>query len=476
MLSQSIEIQGGSDRFHSNVVVYVACVAYITETDCLDGKPLTLLHGDDDALAFSTDEQNAYFTRELLKIPAKIVSSSVHPSATLAAQNMGELDAGVAEGQRIVFIVSAGNSGGLGIYGNDAVSFNPSCENKYGSLGCVEDANGNDLHFKEIVLEEVRNLAAMSGADRLLVVGGYTIDANGEYQRHPSSNGCAFESIACFYAPYVTPEGYSGTSISAPFVAAGVASLFAIFDQSTTTSLLQLTKLCAVPEEGLDGYGRVDFTCLTISDGSGGWMLSGSSVSSLITALTPGQQNGLVFPGDVVLRVRFIRTDGTGDVVLARMLPGTFGSAYSPDSGFVFDMPSGDGFSHMFADLGNGVSLGTHYSRKGFFIAPSYTENPCFFGICNGYGDVKSFGLSLGHRNLYVSANRQEAEGPLIRSADGTSISATVEKHFRLKNVGLDISIEGIVSLVVVQTLCLVSSKYRTAVVTKGRRLILISP
>ena len=236
-------------------------------------------------------------------------------------------------------------------------------------------------------------------------------------------------------------DRYTGTSFSVVYLASATASILAVFPQSSTSSLFQLIKLCAVPEEGLDGYGRVDFTCLTISDGSGGWMLAGSSVSSLISALTTSQ-NGLVFPGDVDFRVKFFRADGTGDVLLARTLAGTFGSSYSDHSGFVFDMPSGDGFSHMFADLGDGVSLGILYSRKGFFIAPSYTESPCFFGICNGYDDGESIGLSLGHRNFYVSANKQNAEGPLIRSADGTSISATVEKHFRLKNVGLDIFIQ----------------------------------
>ena len=428
---------------HLNGVEYVACISYITETDCVDEKPFTTFFGGD-ALSTGVGGQNTYFTEKINGVgTVRLVSSSIHPSNTLAARSTEKLDDGVAEDQRIGFIVSAGNNGWFGIYGDVPVSFNSSCENEYGTLGCFEDANGNILRVGPQDIKAVRNLIANSEAERLFVVAGYTIDANGEYQRHSDSNGCAFRGIDCIYAPYVILDLYAGTSFSAPYLAAAIASILAVFPQSPTSSLFQLTKLCAVPEEGLDGYGRVDFTCLTISDGSGGWTLRGSSVSSLISALTPGQQNGLVVPGNVELRVEFFRTDGTGSVFLARMLPGTFGLAYSPDSGSAFDMPSGDGFSHMFADLGDGVSLGTHYSRKGFFIAPSYTEKPDFFGITDGYDDVESFGLCLGHRNLYVCANRQEAEGPLIRSADGTSISATVEKHFRLKNVGLNIFIEG---------------------------------
>ena len=134
---------------------------------------------------------------------------------------------------------------------------------------------------------------------------------------------------------------------------------------------------------------------------------------------------------------------GTESVVLATALHGTFGSSYSHHSGLSFDMPSDDGFSPMFTDLGSGVSLGTQYSGNGFFIASAYTESPDFFGITDGYDDVISLDLNMGHKYFYVRASRQETEGDLIHSVEGTSIGATIEKHFNLKNVGLNISIEG---------------------------------
>ena len=140
---------------------------------------------------------------------------------------------------------------------------------------------------------------------------------------------------------------------------------------------------------------------------------------------------------------RFARADREGSFVLGTTIRGTFGSSYSHHSGLSFDMLSDDGFSPMFADLGNGVSLGAQYFKRGFFIASAYTERPDFFGITDGYDDVTSFDLNVGHRYFYLRASRQEAEGDLIHSVEGTSIGATIEKHFNLKNVGLDLSIQG---------------------------------
>ena len=259
-------------------------------------------------------------------------------------------------------------------------------------------------------LESIRNFIDLSIANRLLVVAGNMIDENGEYQRHPNSNGCAFVGINCIYSPFSTLFG-AGTSFSTPTVASALASVKAVYTLTTVRQLVQLAKLCAIPEPGLDGLGRADFTCMTVSDDAGGFALVSDSVGDLITTLTPAQMNSLVLPGDSKVSGAFRLAGGTESVVFATALHGTFGSAYSHHSGLSFDMPSDDGFSPMFADLHNGVSLGAQYSGNGFFIASAYTERSDFFGITDGYDDVTSFDLNVGHRYLYLRASRQEAEG-----------------------------------------------------------------
>lgn len=150
--------------------------------------------------------------------------------------------------------------------------------------------NATDVKFR-------KNIARAITADKVLYVAGYT-RVNGEYVRDPSSTGCTGVESSCLYAPFSfsTPDGgdVSGTSGSAPNVAAALASVLAIFPDTEGVALIRLAKACAIPEQGLSGLGRADFGCMTKMDENGQWRLAGDGVQALIA---PNALNQLAFPG-----------------------------------------------------------------------------------------------------------------------------------------------------------------------------------
>ena len=139
-------------------------------------------------------------------------------------------------------------------------------------------------------------------ADKVVYVAGYAVDDRGDIVRHPRSSGCGTVSRACVWVPFVTPGVGSGTSFGAPRVAAALASVLAVFPNTTHQNLARLLKASARRVPTLpNGLGVVDFTRLTTLDGSGEWRLVSES-GAFNAAVAPLQLNHVALPGTRQLR------------------------------------------------------------------------------------------------------------------------------------------------------------------------------
>ena len=129
-----------------------------------------------------------------------------------------------------------------------------------------------------LLMEDVIAMQEAVKNNQVLYVAGHT-RSNGDYIRDPSSSGCkvdgAYASISegCLWAPFTANTGkgtYVGTSISTPLVAMSLASIFAVFPETTGENLAKFAKACAKKTgQGIPallakagGVGVADFTCM----------------------------------------------------------------------------------------------------------------------------------------------------------------------------------------------------------------------
>ena len=104
------------------------------------------------------------------------------------------------------------------------------------------------LHTSEGVVPRhklaVRNAVA---ANKLLFVAGYERDADGNYVRHWESSGCKDSELVggCLWTQYEFPGVFRGTSLSAPQVSGALASVLAVFPDTTPEDLAKFAKASA---------------------------------------------------------------------------------------------------------------------------------------------------------------------------------------------------------------------------------------
>ena len=104
-------------------------------------------------------------------------------------------------------------------------------------------------------------------ANKYIFVAGFDRDRFGNYIRHNESNGCIGIVDGCIWLPYTFPTYRRGTSSSTSHFAAALASILAVFPDSTDQNLLKLAKACARKtgdgiEEVSGGVGVTDFSCM----------------------------------------------------------------------------------------------------------------------------------------------------------------------------------------------------------------------
>ena len=295
--------------------------------------------------------------------------------------------------------------------------------------------------------EGLRRIRAAVAADKVLYVSGYNAvkaAEEGIYERD-GVTGCIGEGFSegCIWAPawfgypyYARDEDrivdFGGTSASAPHVASALASVLAVFPETTPQNLIRVAKACAIPTPSLPGgVGRADFTCMTKMGSDGQWrVLSANEFAGLIS---PDRMNHLVFPGDARVSGTFVPASGK-PVVLATRARSAFSfsagiPAFSPENHAPgpFPVVAGDGERPA---LGAGIA-----TDGGLFAAASLGSRDGFFGLGGRYGYKGARGVDAeaGHRNLYARFSRQwSSAAPLIREIRGDAVGLTAEYAFRL--------------------------------------------
>lgn len=409
-------------REHGRLVRRISCWSYIVECDDPEdtaSRPFTWLQnysraGDyreidyaDAGLAPGDRNHNAWFKRNLDNAGVRLVSVSLLP-----------------DGEGLV-----------GQYG-DAADF------------LVVQSTGNEqsdafpVRVGDPLYDGIRRAV---DADKAVYVGGYAVDSAGDIVRHPRSSGCDTVSRACVWVPFVTPGIGRGTSFGAARAAAALASVLAVFPDTTPQDLARLLKASARRVPTLpNGLGVVDFSRLTTLDASGEWRLV-SNGEEFNDAVAPLQLTHVTLPGDAAMSSSFALSPGGEAVVFATTLPGAFTrTAPSPLAGSL------RGGAPVVAGVGDGLTL--HLSRPGgdllagsvyqhvrsrLFAAAGVSARRDFFGLDHrhGYDQTIGYEASAGHQDLFVRVTRQAARGSkkgLVRSAQGTAVGVTARRSLRL--------------------------------------------
>ena len=218
----------------------------------------------------------------------------------------------------------------------------------------------------------------------------------------------------CLWAPYVTEGVGAGTSLSTPRVAAALASVLAVFPDTSHTNLAKFAKACALKRgNGIEvllrqsgGVGVADFTCM------GGVMTalanlpSGGSTSTTIDG-TPvslsGREISLSFAGSMAPHVPVNEEETTG-----------LSLAFIPTGEESFVLVGMQRMGEMFASVGGGV-------------------REDFFGFSEGHGQVVDSRVEAGHENVFVRFSEQRSRGgDLIKSARARSMGFTAQTDVSL--------------------------------------------
>ena len=240
---------------HARVVGWVACESYATRSDrCEDQSDRTskVWYAEDDIVS---ETGSAPFT--------ELVDVTQNSKVFWPIQEMESM------GTVKIAIYTSGGTAAPHVIDGGAVPY------------AVILSAGNGLSdypwFDELLTEEQKELVSETiAANKLLVVGGWGRDADGNYIQHSSSNNCWGVDDGCLWTRFEfqdDPWISTGTSYSAPQVASSLASVLSIFPDTAHQDLVKLARACAKKTgEGIDGadgllavsggFGVADFGCM----------------------------------------------------------------------------------------------------------------------------------------------------------------------------------------------------------------------
>ena len=409
-------------REHGRLVRQTSCWSYILECEDpekTESRPFTYFQnynrtGDyeeidyaDAGLSVGSRNANAWFKRELDNAGIRLASVSILPDGQgLVGRYSDALD--------FLVIHSAGNEN------TNAFPVRP-----------------NDLSYNHI--------KRAADADKVVYVAGYAVTRRGDIVRHPNSSGCDTVSSACVWVPFITPGVGAGTSFGAPRVAAALASVLAVFPNTTHQNLARMLKTSARKVPTLpNGLGAVDFSRLTTLDDSGEWRLVDSN-GEFNAAVAPLLLNHVILPGNAAIASNFAISSNGEAVTFGTVLTGAFArTTPSVLSGFhehgnPVVAGVGEGLSFHLSQPDGDLYAGGVYRHEAsnLFASAGVGVRDDFFGLDGRYDYDRMLGYeaNAGHRDLFLRVSRQLAQGRengLIKSAEGTAVGLTARRSFAL--------------------------------------------
>ena len=407
-------------REHGRLIRRTSCWSYIVECDDPEetgSRPFTYFQnynraGDykeidyaDAGLPAGSRHANAWFKRELDNAGIRLVSLSILPDGNgLVGQYGNALD--------FLVVHSAGNEN------TEAFPVRPDDPLYTGIKRAVD-------------------------TDKVVYVAGYDVNASGDIVRHPHSSGCDTVSSACVWVPFMTPGVGSGTSFGSPRVAASLASVLAVFPNTTHQNLARMLKTSVRQVSTLpNGLGVVDFTRLTTLDASGEWRLVDNR-GEFNDAVAPLQLNRVILPGDAEITSNFAISPNGEAVTLGTELTGAFGRttpgvlARFHQHGTPVVTGVGEGLSFRLSQPNGDLYAGGAYEHEAskLFASIGLGIRNDFFGLDERHNYDRTLGYEAngGHRDLFFRVSRQITQGResgLIESAEGTAIGFTARRSF----------------------------------------------
>ena len=325
------------------------------------------------AVAHAVHLGNQWIMDEIARMPeVKIVNRSQAPDAF-----------SIGDGNLPYLVINgAGNGGGNAPWYDDLMSA------------------ADKVKFERAIME-----------DRLIFVGGWDRDANGNYVRHQDSDSCRGDGIreGCVWAQYRFGDR-GGTSYSSPQFAAALASVLAIAPDTTPENLARFGKACVKKSgEGIEellrvsgGLGVADFACV------------GDVVTAMANLPSGGTTNVTVNGKPVTLSGREIVLSFAGGSV----------DVSGETDGFFFSAVPNGGETALFT---------TGYRSGGLFALFAAGTRDDFFGFRKEHRYVRQSGVTAGHENLFLALTEQVSDGgSTITGATGKSLTVTAQKTVAL--------------------------------------------
>ena len=389
------------ERLHGEAVREVACRSYIT--DC--GDP------ENYAGKLIGDNNVAVIDRTTGSTPYSFFSNEWEGGGNPNGSNeryatwlLGEIN---RLGSVKVVTHSIGPGGGLGLIERRGATL------PFLVVQGAGNGGRDEFHASHHAPHTIPIIQAAIRANKVLYVAGHDRQG-GRYIRHPGSSGCKGADAGCIWAPFVT-DGAGGTSLSAPRVAAALASVLAVFPDTSHQNLAKFAKACALKQgQGIEvmlrqsgGVGVADFTCM------------GGVMTALANLPTGGSTTTTINGKSVSLTERSISLSFTASPSLAGYFPeeekkDTFRFALVPTDGENFLLVGVQQHGDLFASAGVGLR-----------------DN--FFGFSEGHGRVFDTRLEAGHQNAFIRLAQQHSEGgSAISSAQASTLGLTLQKEFQL--------------------------------------------
>lgn len=302
------------------------------------------------------------------------------------------------------------------------------------SLGNRTTDDYDDSGFR-MRISNHQNIQAAVDAHKVLYAAGWDRDADGNYIKHELSRACRGVDNGCLWAQFdFRSISRSGTSYSAPNVGAALASILAVFPDTTHQNLAKFAKACARRSgQGIEvllreygGVGVADFTCM------------GGVTQALANLPAGGRVNVDVNGQNVSLGERDVALSFTPTLAFS---PNGENSVTLHGVTVPKKMEGLKFFLNMIPTGEEEMMLVGGVKRDNLFASASFGTEDDFFGFTGGHGSIQSARLTAGHESFFAHiARTRSGGGKFIREAGGQSLGLTVREEFALtENSNLEV-------------------------------------